>query len=184
MQITITGKHFTPTDAIKNYLLKRIAKIERYFKRENDWVHAILTSERENYIVELTLGGGNAALYADTNTPDMYASIDEAVHKITKQIKKHKEKIKTEKRRTARLSSVEHKSRMLSEGVFSAEAADGMPADVIRRNMPISKPMGIEEAKAQLNLSGNIFMPFYNSKTERINIIFKQKDGKYGLIEP
>jgi len=188
MDISITGKHLELTDPIKAYIRKRILSLEKYFRREGDWANAILGTEREMFLVEVTIGGTGmgTVIYAQASTPDMYASIDAVKEKLEKQVKKLKDKFKSEKKRKSIHAATEDKEKMLaaSGAEYAPGPDEGAPEDVIVKKIPVTKPMAVDEAKAQLGLSGNIFLVFQNADNYRLNIIYKRKDGKYGLLEP
>lgn len=177
MQVTATGKHLEITNAMMNYIEKKIGNLEKYFRRENDWANVVLGVERGQFFAEVSVGGGGVVLYARASTPDMYASIDEVAEKLKKQIKKYKEKIKTEKQRMARLMIAQKKASFATPELESEE-------QIVRRKIPFGKPMSIEEARMQLDLSGNIFLIFYNDEDFKINVIYKMKDGRYGVFMP
>jgi len=187
MQIKIGGKHLEITEGLRNYATEKIEKLERFFRRESDWANIVLGLENGQFLAEVSIGGGGTVFYARACTPDMYASIDEVSEKLKKQIKKYKEKLKAEKKRKSRLIASLDRERLLSgeEYIQSSQIPEGvLPEYIVRRKIPLSKPMFIQEAKAQLDLSGNIFLVFYNAENNQINVIYKRNDGRYGLFEP
>lgn len=179
MQIAITSKQIQITPAIRNYVDEKIGRLEKYFRREGDWANVTLEMERGQFFAEVSAGGVGTTLYASARTADMYASVDEVVEKLKKQIKKFKEKLKIEKKRRARLAVAEKKMNYAI-----SELDTGEYSDIVRRKMPFEKPMSAEEAKMQLDLSGNIFLVFYNSENHGVNVIYKMKDGRYGIFMP
>jgi len=179
MEISITGKDFEVTEAIRNYIIKRIGHLEKYFRRDNDWAKVVIKQERGEFLIEVSMGGGKAVIFAETRTPDMYASIDEVAEKIKKQVKKYKERNKDEKKRLGRLAFRKERTSFSEDGSFQEDQAS---ENIIKRQLPFEKPMSVEEARMQLDVAGNVFFVFYNSETQHINIIYKRKDGKYGLF--
>ena len=109
----------------------------------------------------------------EESTDDMYASIDKAVDKLERQINKHKTKL--EKRVRG--------GKLLFENITSAEDNDESPK-VVRTKRFAMKPMPVEEAILQMELLGHSFFVFSNSNTEEVNVVYRRKDGNYGLIEP
>ncbi|OIN97816.1 ribosomal subunit interface protein [Candidatus Desantisbacteria bacterium CG_4_10_14_0_8_um_filter_48_22] len=188
MDISITGKHIELTDPIKAYIRKRILSLEKYFRRDGDWANAILGAEREMFLAEVTIGGTGkgTVIYAQASTSDMYASIDAVKEKLEKQARKFKDKLKSEKKRRSMLGATHDKEEMLaaSGAGYAPGPGEGAPEGVVVKKIPVTKPMTVDEAKAQLDLSGNIFLVFQNADNYRLNIIYKRKDGKYGLLEP
>ncbi|HHO81643.1 MAG TPA: ribosome-associated translation inhibitor RaiA [Halothiobacillus sp.] len=92
MQISITGHHVDLTDALRNYVNEKLARLERHFDKVID-VHVILTVEKLNQKAEATIHLSGNDIHAEAVTEDMYASIDSLVDKLDRQIVKHKEKI-------------------------------------------------------------------------------------------
>lgn len=189
MDISITGKHLELTDPIKEYARKKILSLEKYFRRDGDWANAVLSAERGQFYIEVTIGGtgSGTVMYAHALTPDMYASIDAVREKLEKQVKKYKDKMKNEKKRRSRLDANIVRNKMLEGDVsedYAAAGEDAAPDDIVMKKIPMSKPMTVQEAKAQLDLDGNVFLAFHNVENYKVNIIYKRKDGRYGLLEP
>lgn len=172
MSIIVRGKNIEITPALKDYVVKRVSKITKYFDFLGE-ITAILTVEKGRHIIELTVPVNGIMLRGEEATTDMYASIDLVVEKIEKQIEKYKTKL----------------SRRLKGGHFKGElVAANIPEDdglkvVKTKRFPI-KPMDLEEAIMQMNLINHDFFVFTNSDTEEANVLYRRKDGNYGLIEP
>ena len=173
MAITVRGKNIEITPALKEYVVKRSNKITKYFDTLGE-ITAILAVEKGRHIIELTVPVNGMILRGEEATTDMYTSIDLVVDKIEKQIEKYRTKI----------------SRRMKAGTFKGElvATTAVPEveelQVVKTKRFAVKPMDIEEAILQMNLVNHDFYVFSNSETEEVNVVYRRKDGRYGLIEP
>lgn len=173
MAITVRGKNIEITPALKDYVVKRTSKITKYFHTLGE-ITAVLAVEKGRHIIELTVPINGMILRGEEATADMYTSIDLVVDKIEKQIEKYKTKI----------------SRRLKAGVFKGElVAATTPSEtdelqVVRTKRFAVKPMDTEEAILQMNLINHDFYVFRDATTEEVNVVYRRKDGRYGLIEP
>ncbi len=172
MSIVVRGKNIEITPALKDYVTKRVSKITKYFDSLGE-ITAILTVEKGRHIIELTVPVNGIMLRGEEATMDMYTSIDLVVDKIEKQIEKYKTKL----------------SRRLKGGHFKGElvAAAASEEDLtklVKTKRFAVKPMDIEEAILQMNLLSHDFFVFTNAEREEVNVLYRRKDGNYGLIEP
>ncbi len=172
MQITVRGKNIEITDALRDYAMKKVGRLERYMDRPVD-AAVTLTVEKDRHKVEVTATIDGLILRGEEATPDMYASLDLVVDKLEKQVERYKTRI----------------NRKLRNGLRNGhEVSYQMPEDeepqIVRsKKFPI-KPMSIEEAIMQMNLLQHDFFVFTNAQTERFAVVYKRKDGNFGLIEP
>ncbi|SDF62482.1 ribosome hibernation-promoting factor, HPF/YfiA family [Sporolituus thermophilus] len=172
MAIIVRGKNIDVTPALKDYVTKRVGKITKYFEALGE-ITVILTVEKGRHIVEVTVPVNGMLLRGEEATADMYASIDLVIEKLEKQIEKYKTKI----------------ARKLRAGTFKTDlvAGNGGESEDFRivktKRFPV-KPMDVEEAIMQMNLINHDFYVFMNAETEQVNVIYRRKDGNYGLIEP
>ncbi len=169
MNINVRGKNIEVTDALREYVEKRVGKLEKYFDNLED-IQVTLLVEKERHRVEVTAPVNGIILRGEEETPDMYSSIDLVVEKLEKQINKYKTRLA---------------KRIRSTG-FRDIPPDAKEEEhtLIRNKRFAVKPMDVEEAIMQMNLIGHNFYVFANSDTEDINVVYKRKDGNYGLIEP
>ncbi len=171
MKIAIRGKNIKLTDALQAYVNDKVNKIEKYFDRAEIDVQVSLEVKREKHIVEVTAYVNGLILRGEEVTDDMYASIDGVIEKIERQIRKYKTRINRKLRK--------------DEVDISIESDDPTVEDLIVKVKRFSfKPMLIEEAVMQMDLLGHDFFVFSNATSEEMNVVYKRKDGKYGLIEP
>lgn len=171
MRITTRGKNIDITDALKIHVDKRIGKISKYFD-ENTEAQVTLSVVKDTHVVEaMLLLNGGMLIRAEEKSPDMYASIDTVVEKLERQIRKYKTRIN----RKARQINV--------VGEEEKHWDDDEPRIVKTKRFPI-KPMSPDEAVLQMNLLEHDFYVFINAETNEANVVYRRKDGNFGLIEP
>jgi len=176
MNIRITGKNFDVTDALKERVNKKLGKLDKFFKPGTE-AQVTMSMQRNRYILEVTIITGGITLRAEVNEDDMYTCIDKAQDILERQIRKHKTRL----------------AKRLYEGVLDQPDAFRPDIDdveeekefrVVRTKRFAVKPMPVEEAILQMNLLGHEFFVFSNAETNQVNVVYKRKDGNYGLIEP
>lgn len=173
MVVTVTGKNVEVTNALKEYAEKKVAKIDKFFEKSPGEAKVTLSTERSKHVVDITVQVNGILLRGEERTGDMYASIDGAIEKIERQIHKFKTRINRKLR--------EENQVVVTTPPQNEEAA----APVIKRTKRFAiKPMSVEEAVMQMDLLGHDFYVFSNSDTEEVNVVYRRKDGNYGLIEP
>ena len=177
MKIIFKGKHIEVTDAMRNYIEKRLNKIERHFDHILE-VIVTLSVEKNRQIVEATLQASRALIRAEEETDDMYTSIDKVADKLERQIQKYKEKYFQKPH-----PGTERKG-LVNEGVNAEDSESDKIAKIVKTKRFAIKPMSVEEAAMQMDLLGHIFFVFANDNTNKVNVLYKRKDGNFGLIEP
>lgn len=181
MNYNIRGENIEVTPAIREYVEKKITKLERYFTETpeaNVNVNLKVFSDKKAK-VEVTIPMTQLVLRAEESNEDMYAAIDLIVDKLERQIRKHKTKVNRKFREKGSLTTM-----------FTVTDDTGVPVieedqdlEVVRTKSFDLKPMDNEEAILQMNLLGHSFYVFTNADTHRTNVVYKRKDGRYGLIE-
>ncbi len=179
MQINTRGKNMEITPALQEYVEKRLSKLEKYLGSDGSGIDAQVTLSvaKENHIVEVTISIGGLLLRGEEATQDMYASIDLVVDKIERQIHKYKTRIN----RKLRQKGFKELNEQFSSRRREEEEIEPR---IVRTKRFTMKPMPEEEAILQMNLLGHDFFVFTNADTEEINVLYKRRDGNYGLIEP
>ena len=173
MNVQVRGRNVEVTSALKGYVEKRVGKIEKYLDNIRE-AQVTLTVEKGFHRVEVTIPVNGMILRGEETTQDMYASIDLVVEKLGKQIQKYKGRLLNRSGR-----AVADEAQAADEQVHG----DDGPL-VVRTKRFAIKPMAIDEAILQMNLLGHNFFVFSNAETEQVNVLYKRKDGNYGLIEP
>ena len=169
MRITIYGKNMEVSDYLKNTIDKKVSKLNKYFPDDTD-VQVMLAVRKNQHVAEISIPLGNTILRAIDRTGDMYASLDGAVDKLDRQIRKYRTKL----------------TRNLRESIafHDTEPDDDYTGKVVKVKHFDMKPMSVDEAIMQLDLIGHEFYVFCNSETDMINVLYRRNDGDYGLIEP
>lgn len=174
MNINVRGKQFKVTDALKDYVDKRVGKLGKYSDDFID-VQVTLSVEKERQRVEVTAPLNGFILRGEEETEDMYSSIDLVVSKLERQMEKYRQRIG--KKRT---KAVKDEPSFILE---SDEEIIEKDTIVKIKKFP-AKPMSVDEAVMQMNLIGHSFFVFTNAETEVMNVVYKRKYGDYGLMEP
>jgi putative sigma-54 modulation protein len=183
MQITVTGRHFEITDALRQHIESKLHKLDRHLERVSE-IHVILSVEKHRHSAEITFQANGVPIRSLEETHDMYLSVDTAIEKVEKQLKRYK------KRGTERKSRVVNKeATVLPVGEELADReGEQTPVNpqpkVIRSKRFAVKPMSVDEAAMQMGLTTDEFLAFVNSETEQMNVMYRRRDGNYGLIEP
>jgi len=172
MKVQVRGRNIEVTDALKDYVVKRVGKLNRFIENLGD-VQVTMTVEKNSHRIEVTIPVNGMILRGEESTGDMYTSTDLVVEKLEKQIEKYKGKLQ---KRGVRV--VDGQKPQVSA------AEDEEAPRLVRTKRFAIKPVTVEEAVLQMNLLGHNFFVFSNAETEQINVVYKRKDGNYGLIEP
>ncbi len=181
MQVNITFRNMFATDALRNHVQDKLGKVvDKYLDKVTE-AHVTLSLERYLHPADINLHAGQFHVRGKEKSEDMYASIDLAIDKIEKQLKKHKERLRNHRPAHVHANGP---VRVRYE-IFSArEALEGVEPEVIRSDEFLAKPMSVEEALMQMDLLGNDFLVFTRPESTDVNVIYRRKDGNYGLIAP
>lgn len=199
MQTQFVFRHMDSSDALRNYAEERLTKIKRYFSDPLK-VNCVFSVEKINHIVQfdVTLRNG-LQLHASESTENMYSSIDMALAKMERQVRRYKDRItshKPQKGKAARVrqsiiaadsfdepeTMVEAEKRRAQEA-REAEGADGRGGKIVREQEFRAERLAVKDAVMQLNLMHKQFLVFTNIETGDINVVYRFEDGDYGLIE-
>ena len=174
MKLNIRGSKLEITDAIKSYLESKIQKLDKYFENSDEIVATIVAKTKGiNQTVEITIPIKKAILRVEESNKDLYTSIDLAVDKLERQIRKNKTKIKQKN----------NKERFDIFVDFEVEEFTEEPQTIVKRKTVDMKPMSEEEAILQMDLLGHEFFIFKNADTDSNAVLYKRKDGDCGIIE-
>lgn len=178
MQITTTFRHMEQSEALKSYAAEKLERVKKYID-EPVTAQVFFTVEKIRHAAEVTLTAKGIIIKAAEETNDMYAALDAVVDKIERQLRRYKERLKDHKP-TADTRAIE-----VQKSIVTAESIEQQAAPVIIPSKTISiKPMSVEEAVMQMDLLHKDFLVFTDAATEVINVVYRRKDGNYGLIEP
>ncbi len=174
MVVTVNGKNIEVTDALREYAEKKVSKIAKFFEKSPRGAQVTLSTERGKHIVEITIQVDGLLLRGEEKTADMYGSIDGAIDKIERQIRKYKTRINRKFRED---------NQIVANLAPAPQEEVGEP-QIKRTKRFAMKPMTVEEAVMQMDLLAHDFYVFTNGETDQVNVVYKRKDGHYGLIEP
>ena len=179
MQVSTTFRQMEQSDALKTYAEEKLDRVAKYIDEPVN-VHVYFTVEKKiRHIVEIVISAKGITTKASEATNDMYAAIDAVIDKIERQLKKYKEKIKAHK------PNGEGSGRQISKKIFDAGSIEESSEPVvIKTRTEIAKPMSIDEAVMQMDLMHKDFIVFSDSEHNEINVLYRRKDGNFGLIEP
>jgi putative sigma-54 modulation protein len=173
VQLRVKGRGVEITDAIRSYAEKRLGKLERQLP--DPTIELELSAEtnpsiKASNVAEATVWTKGPVLRARESSQDMRASIDQLVDKLERQVTRYREK-RGRRRRPSRQAP--------EEGIPMNEKLE-----IVRTKQFAVKPMSAEEAVLQLELVGHDFFVFRNADSEEVNIVYRRRQGGYGLIEP
>lgn len=174
MKYNIRGNKLDVTEAIRDYIESKVSKLEKYLD-DNDEVEAkvIVSARGKDQKVEVTIWSGKYNIRAEETNLDLYSAIDLVVDKLEKQFKKYKGKISNKK----------HTKEENIPSIEIEEYFEDEEQTIVRRKEVFLKPIDEEEAITQMELLGHSFFVFKNVDTDKINVVYKRKDGDYGVIE-
>jgi putative sigma-54 modulation protein len=179
--IDITGRNMEVTDRLSDYVIKKVSKLDRYLN-DIDEAHVDLAyaksarSASDRQVAQLTIRGRGFILRSEERADDIYAALDTALDKMQRRIERYKGK----------------RNRRRGDGRSAAEVVpfpesyeEEEPPIIVRRKQFTVSPMDESEAIEQMSLLGHEdFFVFFNASTESINVLYRRRDGTYGLIEP
>ncbi|GEJ57495.1 ribosome hibernation-promoting factor, HPF/YfiA family [Anaeromyxobacter diazotrophicus] len=177
MQVNITFRHLESTEALKAHARDKVERIQRYIDRPSE-AHVVLDLENLEHKADINLKAGPFQLRGRAKSGDMYASIDAAAEKIERQLKKHKEKLKShklpERQNGQKIVDVRHEVLDLGRA----------PSDrVVKSDAFQARVMTLDEAVMQLDLLDVHFYVFQSAKDGSFNVVYHREDGKLGLLE-
>lgn len=175
MQTSVTFKNLDPSEHLKSYVGDKLDRFDRLLDNPAE-ASVVLSVEKFRHCAEINLIGDRLNIIGKEETNDMYSAIDMVLDKLEKQIKKSKEKIRE------RRSQAAHRKQEAPRD-DTAPFEDDLAGQIRIKNIDY-KPMDVEEAILQMDLLTNNFLVFTNARTDKVNVLYRRKDGHYGLIQP
>ncbi|WP_294376345.1 ribosome hibernation-promoting factor, HPF/YfiA family [uncultured Clostridium sp.] len=172
MKVTVIAKNIELTQALKDIVQKKISKLEKYFDVEVD-AKATLSVQKNIQKIEVTIPFNGVILRCEESTDDMYKSIDLVEDKLERQIRKQKTKLSRKHNGSVRFAAIEESA--------AGQEEEGSLVKVKKFGV---KPMNSEEAILQMDLLGHNFFVYQDAESSKVNVVYKRKDGNYGLLEP
>ena len=174
MQTSVTFKNLDPSDTLKSYVTDKLNRFDRLLDNPAE-ANVVLSVEKFRHIAEINIAGDRLTINGKEETVDMYSAIDNVMDKLEKQIKKSKQKIRE------RRAGSKAKNFAMPDEVVAVD--DEIERQVRVKNIEY-KPMDVEEAVLQMDLMTDNFLVFTNARSDRVNVLYRRKDGHYGLIQP
>jgi len=175
MQTSVTFKNLDSSDTLRSYVQEKLDRFDRLLDNPAE-ANVVLSVEKFRHMAEINIIGDRLTINGKEETIDMYSAIDMVLDKLKKQIKKSKEKI-----RERRSGAKARNKSMLVEEI-------NVPEEELERQIKIKnieyKPMHVEEAALQMDLLDDNFLVFTNARSDQVNVLYRRKDGHYGLIQP
>lgn len=188
MELTVHGRHLEVTDWIRQYIEKKVNRLERYLPQVQEMRAELTQSETraaaDRYTAQITLWVNGQILRAEESTSDIFASIDATVDKMAKQMQRFKGRRFQSRRRASAAANMEAEMNDLMPATQDEEAEEPFDGAIIRRKQFVLEPMNEEEALEQMELLGHDFFVFFNPDVNAVNVIYRRRDGNYGLLQP
>ena len=176
MKFKIIGRRYDVTDKIRDYVEKKLGKLDKFFKDESE-ARVVIGTIKDNDYIEATIYTAGMMYRAEASDKEILAAIDKIVDVIERQIRKNKTRLSKKIKRDATLDA------KLISGATYTEGEETKEFEVVKTKRFTVKPMSVEEAILQMNLLGHTFFVFKNQETDEMNVVYKRKDGKYAVIE-
>lgn len=180
MKIEFTGRHVEVTPAIRSHVESHFKKIEHIFNDSTARAHVIIDVEKGRHTGEIILSWRDHTLTTRVTNKDMYQALTRAIDKLEKQALKLKKKI-IDSKQNSRKTRAAKTASPAEEAV--ADATGKRPRIILARRYAV-KPMTPEEAALRLSENSDQFIVFRDAETDRVGVLYKRKDGNFGLIEP
>lgn len=176
MELQITGKNMEVSPTVRRYIERKLGKLNRHLPKilesKVEITEEKTKSPKQHFVVQVTVNSKGTLLRAEHRGEDLFTAIDKVETTMKRQIEHYKGKLYDKGRGIS-----------LARGGLSPEAIEPLPT-LTRVKRFIIKPMPTDEAIHQMELLGHDFFLFYNIDTDGLNLVYRRRDGNYGLIEP
>ncbi|SFC32472.1 ribosome hibernation-promoting factor, HPF/YfiA family [Clostridium uliginosum] len=173
MKVTVVAKNIELTNALREMVEKKVSKLGKYFDSDIE-AKAILSVQKSRQIVEIMIPFNGVVLRGEESNLDMYKAIDLVQEKLERQIRKQKTKLSRKKSGSLKFGEIVD----LSPKEYEEESK------LVKRKKFGVKPMDVEEAILQMELVGHNFFVYQDANSSKVNVVYKRKDGNYGLLDP
>jgi putative sigma-54 modulation protein len=187
VKLTVKGRNINLSDALTAYADEKIGRLGRYLA-DGARCDLELSTEKnpsiaDNQVAEVTIFTKGPVIRAREASPDMYASIDLVADKLERQVKRYRGKLVARSHPTHREAMAAQGFQLPEPEEEAAAAGEAVPR-IVKVKQFVAKPMTPEEATLQLELVGHDFFVFTNSESQDTAVVYRRRDGDYGLIEP
>jgi len=184
MRINYQGRNTSIANTFRLHAEPRIQGLSQYFDRITD-VKVVVAQQRHLFTVEVTVNADGTLIRGEDRSPQVLATFDRALDRVERQLRRNKDKL-VERGRRDRAEDV---GATAGEPVTAQQDEPDLPTDqedinIVRTKSHVLKPMSPKEAALQMDMLGHDFFVFFNGQTERVGVVYKRRDGDYGLIEP
>ncbi|MDO5410822.1 MAG: ribosome-associated translation inhibitor RaiA [Lachnospiraceae bacterium] len=176
MRFNIIGRNIDVTEGLKSAIYEKLGKLGKYFQPDTP-INVTLSVEKDSQKIEVTIPVKGNIIRSEQESTDMYVSIDLVEEIIERQLKKYKTKLTDANKGAVSISD-------FAESYIEEDFEESEEIRIERTKRFAVKPMDPEEACMQMELLGHTFFVFRSALTEEINVVYKRKNGTYGLIEP
>ena len=174
MKFIISGRNLEVTEGLKNTVIDKLGKLERYFTPDTE-VNVTMSIEKERQKIEVTIPVKGHIIRSEQVSNDMYVSIDLVEEVIERQLRKYKNKL---------VAKQQDGGNFRREFLEKEENIEAEEIKIIRTKEIEMKPMYPEDACVQMELLGHNFYMFHNAESDEVNVVYKRKGGTYGMIVP
>jgi putative sigma-54 modulation protein len=185
MQLIVHGRNVEITDWIRDYVNKKVGKLERYLSQVTEGrIELSQNASQANddrYTAQLTMFVSGAILRAEESTGDILVSIDAVVDKMAEQFRRYKGRRYDNRRRMSAAVSAEAE---LAATMVEEEVDEEEMGQIVRRKEFLLEPMDEEEAVSQMELLGHDFFIYFDVEDRGVNVVYRRRDGQYGLLQP
>lgn len=181
MHVTVTFRHMEASEALRAYATEKVERIVGKYLKNAVEAHVILDSarHRQQNLAEINLHAYRFDISAHAESPDLYAAIDFAIARVEAQLRKHKDRINDRKGRPSL-----HEIAMTIPVDVISQGEEQQPSRVVQTESMQARPLSVDDAILQLDLSHSEFLVFRNSDTGAVSVVYRRRDGHYGLIVP
>ncbi|MGN0295012.1 MAG: ribosome hibernation-promoting factor, HPF/YfiA family [Lachnospiraceae bacterium] len=176
MRFNIVGRNIDVTEGLKDAIEEKLGKLEKYFRPDTQ-INVTLSVEKDSQKIEVTIPMKGNIIRSEQESSDMYVSIDLVEEIIERQLRKYKTKLTASYKGAVSISD-------FADSYIEEDFEEPEEIRIERTKKFAVKPMDPEEACMQMELLGHTFFVFRNAISEEINVVYKRKNGTYGLIEP
>ena len=173
MQTSVTFKNIDQSDQLTQYVSNNLNRFDKLLDNPAS-ANVMLAVEKFRHIAEININVDRLSIVGKEETEDMYSAIDLVLDKINIQIKKQRDKVKSRKNK---------RKPDLDQYPDEDTASDGATRQIMMKSIEY-KPMDVDEATMQMELSDDAFMVFTNARTQQVNVLYRRSDGNFGLIHP
>ena len=173
MIYNIRGDKILVTDAIKDYITEKLGRLDKYFKNDELNVNVLIKVKGFNQTIEVTIPTPNFTIRNEESAEDLYAAIDLVTDKIERQIRKNKTRLNRNTKESVKEFNFD----------YEVKEEEASKEKIVKRKNIETKPMDEEEAILEMELLGHSFFVYKDMDTNNTCVLYKRKDGDYGLIE-